>query len=114
MRLLVIFLAEYKYLEKILEKFKELKISGVTILDSSGVGRTSLHRQWIPAVASLHKLWEREGDPSKTLFAVTDSEETALKAIDALKEIFGDLNKAETALAFMIPIENVTGLITIE
>jgi len=110
MHLIVIFLAEFIHLEKILKKFRELKISGVTILDSTGVGETSLYHQWRPMIACLHKLWECEGEPSKTLLSVVESEEVAIKLLDALKEIIGNLDEKETALAFSIPISNVTGL----
>jgi len=110
MQLLVIFLAQVDFLSCILKKFKELKISGITVLDSGGVGKETLHFKYTPMIASLHKLWEADCEPSKTLFIVTESEEIALKAIEALKGCVGDINKPETALAFTIPVNNVTGL----
>ena len=114
MYLVVIFLARVIHLTNILTKFKELKISGVTILDSGGVGKDSLHHQYTPMIACLHKLWEGDCEPSKTLLSVVESEEKAIKAIEAVKKIIGDINKPETVLAFTIPIKNVNGLSSIK
>ena len=65
-------------------------------------------------IACLHKLWEGDCEPSKTLLSVVESEGLAMKAIEAVKDIMGNIDKPETALAFTIPINNVNGLSSIK
>ena len=116
MQLLVIFLADYSHLEDIMKKFRDLKISGVTVLDSSGLGQVELHSEYstVSAYKLLHKIWDSDKEPSKTLLTVVENEDVAKKAMKVLEEIVGDLTKSTTAVAFTIPIFNVTGLKTIE
>ncbi|HDS30616.1 MAG TPA: hypothetical protein ENN67_06170 [Firmicutes bacterium] len=111
MHLLVIILDKAVNLERILEKWKELGITGATIFDSIGVGRSTLYGTDAPIIANLKRIFEPEHSTyNHTLVSVIKSDETLEEAMNAANEICGDFTKPDVGVMFSIKLDRVYGL----
>ncbi len=85
---------------------------GVTILDSTGIGR--VRRAGIldnvPLMPSLSDLLRREEDHHRTLFSIVKDESQIEAIVQATQDVIGDLEHKDTGLMFVIPVSQVFGL----
>ncbi|HHS50372.1 MAG TPA: hypothetical protein ENN07_04575 [candidate division Zixibacteria bacterium] len=111
MHLLVLVLEQNTLLPSILEKLYQVGVTGTTVLNSVGMGRLLAQYGKSSPVGNLVKEKLRKGNyTNKTLFAVIRSEEILEKAIDAISEAVGDLDKPDTGILFTIKLDRVIGL----
>lgn len=96
----------------ILEAWEALGVSGVTILESSGLGRIREAgiRDDIPLMPSLRDLFASKEVHHRTLLSVVDDAETVEKMIGAAQHIIGDLEKEHTGFLFVVPVTRVVGM----
>lgn len=111
MYLLVLVLVEQEKLEPLLSAFKELGISGVTIVDSIGVGPGSMNLSQNPFIAKLQKLISEDKTLHQTLFSVIETEEKLQKAVEAARKVVGDFSLPGKGLLFTFPLLSVEGLL---
>lgn len=111
MHLLVLVLNKTNYLEDILHMFHKLGISGATITDSVGVGRTlsDPSRSGFAVMYSIRKIIEGGRPYNKTIFTLVEND-VLQDAIDGIKQILGDLTRPGVGLLFTVPIGTVEGL----
>lgn len=112
MELLVSVVEDNDELDEILEKFKEIGIHGVTILDSMGTGH--LLTEDISIFGRLIQVAEGNKKHNKTLFTIIEEEDTLHQAITVIEDTVGDINQSHTALLFTIPVNFVKGLTEIK
>lgn len=95
----------------ILDAWELAGIRGVTILDSSGLGRVrrAATRDDLPLVPSLSDILRRTETSHRTLFAVVKDQNTIDKVIDATQAVVGDLEQEDTGFLFVIPVSQVYG-----
>ena len=96
----------------ILDAWEAAGAPGVTILDSSGLGRVrrAALRDDLPLMPSLSDLLQREEDRHRTLFSIIQ-EQSQIEAIaQATQAVIGDLDQENTGLLFVVPISQVYGL----
>lgn len=110
--LLVLILNKVEVLDEILERFVEIGISGATIIDSTGMGRTLICNDDIPIFGGLNKLFENCRPSNKTILSVVKREDTLQKAIKVVDEEVGDMHKSGAGILFTIPIDSAIGLST--
>jgi nitrogen regulatory protein P-II 1 len=99
--------------DRLLEVWEEAGVSGITILPSSGLGRTRRRielRDDIPLIPSLKSLLEPEESFSRTLFSVVSDEPMVDRLIAATTQVVGDLSKPGTGLLAVIPLVRVLGM----
>lgn len=106
-RLLVVVINDPDRLDEILTGFLNLGITGATVINSEGMGR--LLPEDIPIFAGLRAVVGEDRPRNNTIFSVVTSD-LVQPAIDIVKEICGDLEAPSTGIAFVLPIEQVTGL----
>jgi nitrogen regulatory protein P-II 1 len=106
MHLLVLVLNREESLDEVLEAFVEAGITGATIVDSVGMGRTLAYR--IPIFAGLRKSI-KTSDYNKMIFSVVQSDESLKQVIELLDEII-DLDVPGTGLLFVVPITFIKGI----
>lgn len=111
MYLVVIVLNKEEDLNAVLEKFNEIEITGATILDSKGMGRTlAEHNNFL--VGGLRKLLqEKSRVGNKTLFAVVTSKNQAETTIEEVEKIIGDFSVPGRGIAFAFPLEIIKGVV---
>jgi nitrogen regulatory protein PII len=96
----------------VLDAWEALEVGGVTILESTGLGRVrrSGLRDDLPLMPSLMNLLKSREERHRTLFTVVDSEEKVDQLIEATQKIIGDLNNAHNGVLFVLPVSRVVGL----
>jgi nitrogen regulatory protein PII len=108
MELLVCVINDPSKVDEILEAFLEIGITGATIIDTYGMGRTLV--QDVPIFAGFRNLLSGPSKYNKTLFSVIDSKEKVDNAIKAIEAITGELENPSTGIVFTIPLSHVKGL----
>jgi nitrogen regulatory protein P-II 1 len=96
----------------ILEAWEAAGITGITILESSGLGRLRGHgvRDDLPLMPSLHDLLGSKEIRHRTIFSVVDSEEKVDAIVEATYEVVGDLDQDNTGFLFVLPVSRVYGM----
>ena len=96
----------------ILEAWEDIGVGGVTILDSSGIGRIRRAGMLdnLPIMPSISDLFATSEARHRTLLSVVDNQETVNKMVAAAKHIIGDLDEDHTGFLFVVPVLEVYGL----
>lgn len=112
MQVLFLVLNETEFLDDILAAFVEIGVKGATILDSQGMGRALATNpdQALPLFGYLRNLMDGAHPYNKTIFTLINSAELAEKAVQAVKEVVGDMNRPGVGLMFTVPVGNVYGI----
>jgi len=96
----------------ILEAWQALGLSGVTILESSGLGR--LRRRGMeddfPLMPSLSDYIAFSEVSPRMLFSVVDAPEKVDQMIEAAQRIIGNLDDEDTGFLFVVPVTRVVGM----
>lgn len=97
--------------QDILEAWSEVGLSGITILESSGLGRVMRAgaRDDLPLMPSLSDLFKSRETHHRTLFSVVKNQEIIEKVVEATEKIVGNLNDDNTGLLFVLPVHRVYG-----
>ena len=110
--LIVLIVNDPQQIPDILEKWENLGIIGITILDSYGHGKIK-HAGLldnVPIIPSLENLAKMREIRHKTLFSVVEQEELVDRMIEAAQEITGNLNDEHTGFLFVVPVVKAIGL----
>jgi nitrogen regulatory protein PII len=96
----------------VLDAWEAAGAPGVTILDSSGLGRVRRAgiRDDIPLMPSLSDLFQRQEDHHRTLFSVVKDQSQVEAIAQATQAIIGELDWGHTGLLFVVPVSQVYGL----
>ena len=109
--LLIFVLNNLEQYPDILDAWEEAGAPGITILESTGVGRIrSVVRDDLPLMPSLRDLLAGQEMHHRTIFTVIKDDETLNKVIDATEQVIGDFNRHHTGLLFVVPVSRVLGL----
>ncbi|NQS97461.1 MAG: hypothetical protein HQ591_03320 [candidate division Zixibacteria bacterium] len=93
--------------QDILNAFLELDISGATIVNSQGMGRTLAYE--FPIYAAFLSEMRSSKPYNKTIFTAVDDLELLDKLQILLKEIDIDFTKPDTGVIFTVPISRAIG-----
>lgn len=96
----------------ILEAWETIGITGITILESSGLGRYKRAgmRDDIPLMPSLRDLFESKEVPHRTLLSVVEDEAKVDEMIRVAEQIIGDFEEGHTGFLFVLPVTRAYGL----
>ncbi len=96
----------------ILQAWEEAGIPGVTILQSTGLGRVRRAglRDDMPLMPSLSDLLQSEEIHHRLLFSVVEEESTVDRMIAIVREVIGDLDEAHTGFLFVVPVLRAYGM----
>ncbi len=110
--LVVLIVDDPDHCSPILDRWEEIGVSGVTILESTGLGRIrrAALRDDISIMPSLRDLFASREVPHRTLFSVVPDEEKVDQMVDAAQDIIGDLRDPSTGFLFVVPVLRVYGL----
>ncbi len=97
--------------QDILDAWEAAGIRGVTILESSGLGRVRQAgmREDLPLMPSLSDLFKRKETRHRTLFTVTKDQEKIDAIVEATQSVVGDLEQPNTGFLFVLPVSQVYG-----
>ena len=96
----------------ILEAWEAQGVGGVTILESTGLGRVKKLsiRDDMPLMPSLSRLLQSREERHRTLFTVVETEEMVERVIAATEEIIGNMEEPNNGVVFVLPVSQVKGL----
>jgi len=96
----------------ILDAWEAAKVPGITILESTGMGRLRKGgiRDDIPMMPSISELFRSREHRHRTIFSVVESEEMVDRLVEITQEILGDLDYPNTGVLFVLPVSRVVGL----
>ena len=108
--IVVFILNDLDHCQNILDAWENAGIRGITILESSGLGRIrqAALLDDLPLMPSLHDLFVTESN-HRTLFTVIKSQEKIDAIVEATQSIVGDLENPNTGLLFVMPVSQVYG-----
>lgn len=111
--LIVLVLNDPDKTEDILTTWLATGISGVTILDSSGLShQVNQHRlrDDLPLFPSLEDLLRSREEPHRTLCAVVADGFDVEGLVAATEKLTGSFDKADTGILFTLPVTRAWGL----
>lgn len=95
----------------ILNGWQEAGVTGVTILESTGLGR--LQRGGfldnLPIMPSLRDLMAQQEEHHRTLLSVVEDKATVDKMVDIVNNKIGCLDEPHTGFLFVVPVLEVHG-----
>jgi nitrogen regulatory protein PII len=96
----------------VLAAWDDAGIRGVTILESSGLGRVHQAglRDDLPLMPSLSDLFKNTETRHRTLFTVVRSESQIDAIVEATQSVVGDLEQPDTGFLFVVPVSQVYGV----
>lgn len=96
----------------ILENWEGIGVNGVTIIESTGLGRLrrSGMRDDMPLMPSLSDLFQANEERHRTLLSVVPDEVTVDKMVRVAQNTIGDLDKPNTGFLFVVPVIKAFGL----
>lgn len=96
----------------VLDAWEALGVGGVTILESTGLGRArkSGMRGDLPPMPTLSDFFRRPEHRHRTIFTVVDSEEMVEKLIEATEQTLGSLENADNGILFVLPVSQARGI----
>jgi len=96
----------------VLEAWEAQGVGGVTILESTGLGRVKKLsiRDDIPLMPSLSRLLQTREERHRTLFTVVETEEMVDNVINATESILGNMEQPNNGVIFVLPVSRVIGL----
>lgn len=97
---------------EILDAWEAMGVSGVTILESSGLGRYRQHgmREDMPLMPSLRDFFQQDEIRHRTLFSVVKDEAMVDKMIEVVQDVSGDLDRPNSGFLFVVPVVRAVGL----
>ena len=111
MFLIIFVLNDPDLCKDVLDAWESAGIRGVTILESSGLGRVRQAgiRDDLPLMPGLSDLFKHTETNHRTLFTVVRSQDHIEAVAKATQSIVGDLEKADTGFLFVVPVSQVYG-----
>jgi len=96
----------------VLDVWEAAGAPGVTILDSSGLGRVRRAgiRDDVPLIPSLDSLFRRQEDHHRTLFSIIQDQSQVDAIVQATQTVVGELDRKDTGILFVVPVSQVYGL----
>lgn len=111
MHMILFVLDDPSQLDSVLDAWNEIGVSGVTIMDSTGINRRRLARQvGTMFMAGINRLMSSEQETHYTLFTIVDSVEVVEKCTAAVERIVGDLNTPNSGVLAAWPLDYVKGV----
>ncbi len=111
--LVMLVVDELEHCPAIFDAWEEIGVTGVTILESTGLGRirrASGYRDDLPLMPSIRNLLQAQEEHHRTLMVLVKKEATIDKIVAATESIIGDLNEPHTGVLFVMPVLRVVGI----
>lgn len=98
---------------EVVRAWLEAGVTGMTLLDSSGLGRHVREhelRDDLPLFPSLRKVLEGEEHHSRLLFSVVRDDFDIDRLIAATEHVLGPLDRPDSGILFVLPVVRAVGL----
>lgn len=112
-QLVVLVLPDPGLCDPVLHAWLDVGVTGMTLLDSSGVVDHVDHHDMlddVPLMPSLRRLVRSEEDPGRTMFSVVHDDFDIEALVKKTEEIVGSLKDDRTGFMFVVPVSQTYGL----
>lgn len=113
MRLFVLVLNDIDKLDDLMKRFQEEKISGATIVNSSGMVHALAEIGDESLFGSLRHLLDMDRQENKMILMVLNESKVKF-TLEIIEDVIGNLDKAHTGIAFTLPLDFVKGAYGLE
>ena len=111
MHMILFVLDDPEQLDAVLDAWNEIGVSGVTIIESTGINRRRRARQvGAPFMAGINRLMSGDQESHFTLFTIVDHVDLVEKCTIAAEQIVGDLNAPNSGVLAAWPLTYVKGV----
>lgn len=110
MQMVMFVLDDPNRLDEILEAWEAIGVSGVTIVESTGIHRWRAQRVRVPFRYGFQRLVESQQEGHYTLFTIVKGEETVRRCIAAAENVVGDLDTPNSGVIASWPLSVVKGV----
>lgn len=111
MYMVMFVLDDPEQLDAVLDAWDSIGVSGVTILESSGINRRrSAIQVGTPFMAGMNRLMSGSHVNNFTLLTIVNDKEVAQSCAQAAQAIVGDLSQPNTGVLAAWPLEIVLGI----
>ncbi len=99
-------------IEKLMDAWEKVGITGATILYSSGMYRVrqGAMRDDFPLIPSLESLYQHEEQYHRTIFSIVPNQEMVDNMVNATQSVIGNLSKPNTGVLVVLPVAQAYGL----
>ena len=110
--LIVFIVDDINQCQDILDAWETAGARGITILDSTGLGRIRKKgiRDDLPLMPSLSNIFRTEEERHRTLLSVVEGQAKVDAVVQATESVVGDLSKENTGFLFVVPVSQVYGI----
>jgi hypothetical protein len=110
MHMIMFVLDDPNKLDEVLDAWDTIGVSGVTIVESTGIVRRRRFQAGSPLMAGFNRLMQSDQEGHYTLFTIVKGEEIVRKCIAAVEEIVGNLKEPNTGVMAAWPVSVVKGV----
>jgi low affinity Fe/Cu permease len=111
MHMLMFVLDNPDYLDEVLETWEGIGVTGVTIIESTGVTRyRNAQLVGTPLMAGINRLIQAREEGHYTLFTIVKGEHVVRQCIQAVENIVGNLLEPNTGVMAAWPLTIVKGI----
>lgn len=111
--LVVLIIDDVNKVDEVLDAWLAVGVSGVTLLDSTGLVhqlRKRGARDDLPLIPSLATLLRGREESHRTVFSVVPDEFDVDALARATEEVLGPLDKPDSGILFIVPVTRAWGL----
>lgn len=109
MYMILFVLDDPEKLDDVLDAWESVGITGVTILESTGIQRRRTARKRVPMRYRLAPMIQHE-EGHYTLMAIVQSKEIVQKSLQSTEQLIGDLKSPNTGVFTAWPLDVVAGV----
>jgi nitrogen regulatory protein PII len=110
MHMLLFVLDNPDHLEKVLDAWEGLGVSGVTIIESTGLARHRARLAGTPFMAGINRLVQSDHEGHYTLITIVKGEKAVRDCITAAEAIVGKLSEEGSGVMAAWPLSIVKGV----
>ena len=111
MHMVMFVLDDPDLLDKVLDAWESIEVSGVTIIESTGVNRRAKARQvGSPFKAGINRVMGSAMEGHYTLFTIVKGEQMVEACIHAAESVVGNLDEPNSGVLAAWPLTNVKGV----
>jgi nitrogen regulatory protein PII len=98
----------------ILRAWEDAGVAGITILESTGLGRIRKGehlRDDLPLMPSLRNLMQTREEHHRTMFTIVNDEAMIDRIFEATEKVLGDLGQPNKGILFAVPVARAYGIL---
>lgn len=109
-QMIILVIDEVENFPAVMEVWERVGCQGITVHQTTGLGRVMRHRDDLPLIPSLRSLFESNEESHRTIWTVVPDDFDVDRLFDETEKIVGELDAPDTGIMFVVPVTKVRGL----